>query len=187
MRRCLAAVVGLAVLYSAAAWQVVRDTDAHSALVHTNTDRHLMPTSPHLLAQMDSITDAENPEQLARLEKVLTGLSPGDCEEAEFRALLAVLERFPLSDGFESFWSIVHFLEACEGYEPFLVESVRRQPAELTLTMLNRLLNAGFTHCGETSYVSLLELAAANGAAAPELRALAAHFAQYQARSRSDA
>ena len=132
--------------------------------------RHHMPTSPYLLAQLDSITDAETPEQLARLEKVL-----------------AVLERFPLSDGFESFWSIVHFLEACEGYEPLLVESVRRQPAELTLTMLNRLLNADFTHCGETSYVSLLELAAASGATAPELRALAAHFVEYQGRRGSDA
>ena len=149
--------------------------------------RHHMPTSPYLLAQLDSITDAETPEQLARLEKVLAGLSPGDCEESDFKALLAVLERFPLSDGFESFWSIVHFLEACEGYEPLLVESVRRQPAELTLTMLNRLLNADFTHCGETSYVSLLELAAASEAAAPELRALAAHFVEYQGRRGSDA
>ena len=146
-----------------------------------------MPTSPCLLAQLDSITDAQAPEQLARLEKMLTGLSPEDCEESDFRALLSVLERFPLSDGFESFWSIVHFLEACEGYEPILVESVRRQPAELTLTMLNRLLNADFTHCGEISYISLLELAAVSAATAPELRALAARFLEYQGKRRRDA
>ena len=146
-----------------------------------------MPTSPDLLAQVESITDAENPEQLARLDKALSGRNPGDCGETEFSALLAVLERFPLSEGFESFWSIVHFLEDCEGYEPFLVESVRRQPAELTLTMLNRLLNAGFAHCGESSYVSLLELAAANGATAPELRALAARFVEYQGKREREA
>lgn len=139
-----------------------------------------MAASPELLAQLDSIVDAENPGQLALLLEILDGMSPEDCSGAEFRALLGVLERSPLSDGFESFWSIVHFLERCEGYEPFLVESVSRQPADLTLTMLNRLLNAKFTHCGKISYVSVLESVAEQATIAPELRATAAGFVEYQ-------
>ena len=139
-----------------------------------------MAPSAELLAQLDSISDAKSPEQLARLERATATLKPESCGREEFRALLGVLERFPLDDGLESFWSIVHLLEACEGYEPYLVASVSRRPAELTLTMLSRLLNAGLTHCGDISYASMLASAATDTSVAPELRVRAAHLLEHQ-------
>jgi hypothetical protein len=147
-----------------------------------------MAASPELLAQLDLITDAKDPQQLRLLGQVLPMLRPESCGANEFQTLLGVLERFPLDDGFESFWSIVHFLEACEGYEPYLVASVLRNPADLTLTMLNRLLNAGSTQCGDTSYAAILESVAANTTFVPELRSRAVKFLEYQQRnSGSDA
>jgi hypothetical protein len=142
---------------------------------------------PETIAELGSITDGENPEHLAVLERVLPGMNPKDCGSAEFRALLGVLERSPLSDGFESYWSIVHFLESCEGYESFLVESVSRAPAELTLTMISRLMNAGFTHCGDTTYISVLESVVERAAIAPELRETASRLLSSQQVRRRDA
>lgn len=133
-----------------------------------------------LIKQLDTIADARDPGQLTHLGQVLAALDPVSCGPAEFRALLGVLERFPLDDGFESFWSILHFLEGCEGYEPHLVESVLRQPAELTLIMLNRLWNAGFTESQGTSYSSILEDVAADTAIDSRLRGLARQFLKHQ-------
>lgn len=133
-----------------------------------------------MIKQLDGIVDAEDPSQLAILGQVLGELRPEGCGSAEFRSLLGVLERSPLDDGFESFWSIVHFLEACEGYEPHLVESVLRNPAELTLTMLHRLWNAGFRECHGRSYSSVLAGVAVDVAAAPRLRELARGFLKHQ-------
>jgi hypothetical protein len=60
-------------------------------------------------------------------------------------ALLAVLERFPTEDGAGVLWSIVHALEHEEPvrYQPRLLASLRRTPAELSVTMVNRILNTG--------------------------------------------
>lgn len=85
-------------------------------------------------------------------------------------AMLAVLERHPTEDGAGVFWSIVHGLESLPGYEPALVESVRRAPAELSLVMIGRMLNAGVTEAGGVQLTSLVREVAGNEAVAPEIR-----------------
>jgi hypothetical protein len=40
-------------------------------------------------------------------------------------------------------WSIVHALEDSPLYPPHLLASLRRRPAELSVVMVNRMLNAG--------------------------------------------
>ncbi len=57
--------------------------------------------------------------------------------------MLEVFERFPEEDGFGGFWALLHVLEASQGYESALVQSVLRQPAEFNVLMIQRLLNAG--------------------------------------------
>lgn len=70
--------------------------------------------------------------------------------------LLAVLERFPKDDGEGVLWSIVHGLENVGGYEPELIQSVRRQPSELGVTMIGRLLNSGTIQVNGVSLVDVL-------------------------------
>jgi hypothetical protein len=57
--------------------------------------------------------------------------------------LLAVFERFPDSYGNGVLWSIVHGLEALNGYETELVRSYQQQPSEMSCVMLRRLLKSG--------------------------------------------
>lgn len=69
-----------------------------------------------------------------------------------------------------------------------LVASVLRNPADLTLAMLDRILNAGSSPSGDTSYAAILESVAANATLVPELRSRAVKFLEHQSRKRgSDA
>jgi hypothetical protein len=141
-----------------------------------------MSAASDLIERLGAISDAEDAAQLAELAAVIPALVPEKCGAPEFEALLGVLERSPLSDGFESYWSIVHFLEACTGYEPFLVRSVLRRPAELSLTMINRLLNAGISQCEGKPLVNVLVSVAECAGLEPRLREIARDFLEYQHR-----
>jgi len=92
--------------------------------------------------------------------------------------LLAVLERFPEDEGAGVLWSIVHGVESLPGYEAELVQSVRRQPSELGITMVGRLLNSGVSHVRGASLVGLLRDVAESAAAPDRVRASAAVWAQ---------
>jgi hypothetical protein len=72
------------------------------------------------------------------------------------RELLSVLERFPEDDGEGVLWSIVHGLEEVPGYESELIQSIRRQPSELGVAMVGRLLNSGVSQADEASLVGIL-------------------------------
>ena len=108
-------------------------------------------------------SDPDNEAQLKRLTWEVDSLAERtDVGEPEFVQLLSIFERFPNADGYESFWSIVHTLEACPGYEPHLIKSIERTPAELSLTMVNRLLNAGVSEVSGLSLIALLEAVASS-------------------------
>jgi hypothetical protein len=141
----------------------------------------MQATREHL-DQLASITDAEDPRQLTLVSEVIAAWHPGCCGRVEFSALFGVFERFPLSDGCESFWSIIHFLEACDGYEPELLASIAREPAELSLIMVNRLLNVGFSKCDGVALMDLLQTVAARDDLHSRLREVAAKFVAYQGR-----
>jgi hypothetical protein len=81
--------------------------------------------------------------QLQRLDGLIQRFADLDPSQRDFEELLTVFERHPDHDGFGVFWSIVHCLEHFQGYEPALLESVRRSPCDFNLTMINRMLNAG--------------------------------------------
>ena len=76
--------------------------------------------------------------------------------EAIVKALLNVLERYPNNDGYGVFWSIVHSLEAIGGYEKELVNSISRQPHEMSILMLNRLINGNVTEIDGELIVNIL-------------------------------
>ena len=92
-------------------------------------------------------------------------------------ALFSVLERFPEEDGAGVLWSVVHGLESLPDYEPELVRSVQRQPSELAVTMIGRLLNGGISKVGATDLVSLLQSVAAHAEVPARVREIARDFA----------
>ena len=64
-------------------------------------------------------------------------------QEKYIKELLAVFERFPEEDGSGVFWSIVHGIETFKSYENELLESLTKQPSEMGIIMLQRILNSG--------------------------------------------
>lgn len=147
---------------------------------------NIMPATREQLECIRGITDADNVEHLNALGVLLSKLAPEGCGPEEFEALLGVLERSPLEDGFESYWSILHFLEACEGYEPSLLASLERQPAELSLTMINRMMNAGINTYEGRPLLEVLASVARRSDLDERLREVARGFIEYQ-RAKQDA
>lgn len=92
---------------------------------------------------LQQITSLEDPTQLSRLESIVSSLTPENADESILLALYGIFERFPWQDGHGICWSILHLLESCSNYNSLLVQSVKRQPGEFNLTMVNRLLNEG--------------------------------------------
>ncbi len=140
--------------------------------------------SEALIAATEQLTSAQDELQLRQLDEAICSIKPEDVGQREIRALLSVFERFPEDDGYETFWSIVHCLEACEEYETALIESVIHTPAEFNLLMVNRLLNGGVTEIQGQSLLSVLASAAANTAARDSARKSAQDFIEYQSKRR---
>ena len=114
------------------------------------------------------------------------GLDEIIAEAAEYRgdeivrALLNVLERFPTHDGYGVFWSIVHALEAIGDYEAELVSSISMQPHEMSVLMLNRLINGGVTEIGGKPIIKILKDISNNEAFSEDIREQANGFIEYQ-------
>lgn len=136
--------------------------------------------SKKLIETIEHFTEPHDENQLRLLEEALGATRATDLGESEFRALLSIFERFPEDDGYGIFWSIVHCLEDCEGYESALIESVARSPTRFNLLMVNRLMNGGITEIEGEPLLSVLASAAANPAASANARRSAQDFIEYQ-------
>ncbi len=97
------------------------------------------------------------------------------------KSLLSLFERFPTHDGYGVFWSIIHTLEAIGGYENELVNSIARQPHELSVLMLNRLINGGYKEIEGKPIINVLKEIANNESLSNEIREEANGFVEYQA------
>jgi hypothetical protein len=133
-----------------------------------------------LIDSLANFTDAHDELQLRQLDVTMSAVQVESCGEPEIRALLAVFERFPDEDGYGVFWSILHCLEKCHGYEPLLVESAARAPVEFNLTMINRLLNSGVVELGGQPLASVLEAAATFERASANTKEFARNFIEHQ-------
>lgn len=133
-----------------------------------------------LAENLNSIVSVDDPLQLKKLDEIIISAIPDECTEADFQALFALFERFPDSDGFGVFWSIVHLIEACKGYEPYLLESVHRRPVEFNVLMINRQLNANINEISGQPLAELLKSITTNVTATNEARAIAQEFLNYQ-------
>lgn len=114
------------------------------------------PNAAAIIATLESVKDAESTDDLSRLDGALNALPLAADRFRCIPALLGLFERFPWSDGFESFWGILHALEKLPGYESELIASVRRTPGEFNLSMINRLLNGGISEVKGESLLRIL-------------------------------
>src|SRR5688572_3818091 len=106
---------------------------------------------------LDDIRAFEPVESWLPLDGLLAELWNTGEAGSHVSELLAVLERFPEeADGCGVLWSVVHGVESLPGFELDLVESVRRQPTGLGVTMIGRLLNSGVSQVGDVSLIGLL-------------------------------
>lgn len=75
---------------------------------------------------------------------------------------------------------LVHTLEAIPGYEPFLMESLRRQPAESSVWMVGRILNSELSAEMYVAWANELRQVLENPATPASVREAAKEFLDYQ-------
>jgi hypothetical protein len=131
---------------------------AGSGPLMSNVRPHQMPTDlPTALARFTSPHDVEH---LRMLEEAVARIDSKKMTEADFRAVFDLYERFPDEDGYGIFWSFLHAVEAAEGYESALLESVDRKPVEFNVMMVGRFLNGGVAELDGRNLSTLLNAVA---------------------------
>lgn len=136
--------------------------------------------SSSLLEILEQFSDPQNEAELKALDAAVQAIDPGACGPREIRALFGVFERFPEHDGFGVFWGILHALEACQGYESEIVNSVQRQPCEFNVLMINRQLNAGVETINGRQLVGVLKEVLANKRSTAQALSDAESFLEHQ-------
>jgi len=102
--------------------------------------------------------------------------------ERAIPAIFAVMERMP-DTHMGTPGPLVHTLEQMSGlYERELVESIKRQPADLSVWMVNRILNAERDQEQRQFYMDLLRFAAEHPKASDFVRQEVDSFIQHQSR-----
>lgn len=130
--------------------------------------------------QLAQITSVEDEAELQQLQSLLDELSPEEQEPSACEPFFGVFERFPSADGFGVFWGILHWIEAVDGYEPYLIESLSRVPSGFGVLMVNRLINSGVCKVGSVVLLPLLNEIANDPDAHDSVRQEAAEFRDYQ-------
>jgi hypothetical protein len=119
-------------------------------------------------------------ETTGRLYDVLEGLEAIPNAHLVVPAMLALLERYPFAE-FGSPGPIVHTLEALGGYEDNLKASLNRQPTDLTVWMVNRILNSDPSSKDREMWLTELRSASLHPKAPDQVKKAALAFLHYQA------
>jgi hypothetical protein len=115
----------------------------------------------------------------AKLYEIFEGFESFPSRELTIDSMLGLIERFPDAD-LGSPGPLVHELEAIPGYEPFLLQSLRRQPADLTVWMANRILNTELPTEVRTAWLNELRMVLKNPKAKESTRDAANEFLEFQ-------
>ncbi|MGC3990345.1 MAG: hypothetical protein QM796_11825 [Chthoniobacteraceae bacterium] len=131
------------------------------------------------LKASDFDNEAEGLEKLRHLtEELMTHSHP----EMGILALFLVMERMPDTE-MGTPGPLVHTLEKMRGYyEPELIESIKRQPSNLSVWMVNRIMNGTNDVKQLQAYLAVLQIAANHLNAPESVRSVAEHFIERQSR-----
>ena len=143
-------------------------------------------TFDQLLAELAALKASDFDDEFAGLDK-LRGLTDElmaqPQPERAIPTLFAVMERMPDTE-MGTPGPLVHTLERMRGhYEHELAQSVKRQPANLSVWMVNRILNGTRDSRQRQIYLDLLRIAAEHPTAPDSVRHEAEHFIQHQSRA----
>lgn len=124
--------------------------------------------------------DNENQFRLYQITEGFDGLAD---RERIASAMFALMERFPDAD-LGSPGPLVHAIESLgvAKYEPFLIESVRRQPGNLNVWMVNRILNDQIDSAHRESLLGLMESVVRHPRVPAQVAIRARDFLAYQAK-----
>jgi hypothetical protein len=129
------------------------------------------------LAQFEPSDDET--DNVHRLRQLFEGFRTLENRDPIAPTIFALLERFPEAE-LGSPGPLVHEIEATTYDTKLLRESLRRQPAYLTVWMVNRLLNANPAQQIREMWLSELSAAVAHPKAPEGVREEAREFLQYQ-------
>ena len=133
-----------------------------------------------VIAALNAFVPSDNDvDNMHRLYQIFEGFRSQNGRERAAPAILALLERFPEAN-FGSPGPLVHELEAMSEYEPLLQESLRRQPTDLTVWMVNRILNANQSSQQRELWLSALIQAAQHPRSSKTAAQSALEFLSYQ-------
>jgi hypothetical protein len=134
-----------------------------------------------VIQTLNRLQSMEDVSDIDTLDDCIERLKELPSPEASIDALFNIFERFPDKDGYGVFWSIVHLLETMPNlYKQKLVESVRRQPSEFSLDMVNRLLNGGIKEVNGERLIDILREIAGNECYSESARKQAQHLYNFQ-------
>lgn len=134
-----------------------------------------------MIAELEKFAPADEPENVGRLYEIfdqLQGLAP-ELRSPVIPAILGLIERYPAAD-LGSPGPLVHELEAIPGYESLLRDSVVRQPAHLSIWMVNRILNSELSADERSVWLQVLRSVLTHPLASSDLRQGASEFLEHQ-------
>jgi hypothetical protein len=121
----------------------------------------------------------DDTDSLYRLYQLFEGFRSLPDRDRVAQAMFSLIERFPDAE-FGSPGPLVHELEAISGYLPLLCDSVRRQPAHLTVWMINRLLNTNLPSDQRGAWLSELRAVLEHPFTSEQTRIFAENFLEHQ-------
>lgn len=134
-----------------------------------------------IIKKLDAFISSDESTNVNLLYEALDGLQGLDMKTRKqaVPAMFALIERNPEAElGLPG--PLVHELEAISGFESSLWDSVRKQPTELTVWMVNRLLNSELPHNERKAWMSALQKIQSNIHSPDKVREIASEFLHYQ-------
>lgn len=122
-----------------------------------------------IVAEIDALSLAD-PHDFDRLQSLVDEYFALPEAPVFLDVWFRLYERFPESDGYGVFWSILHGIEAQPGSDVFVVASLRCQPTQFPLLMLNGMINAGIESVDEVNLLELLRSVATDERSSPTVR-----------------
>ncbi len=118
--------------------------------------------------------------ELTRLEELVDLYFNHDLAEEFLDVWFRLYERFPDDESQGVFWSILHGIENYSSSDRLVVRSVKRNPSEFSVMMVNRLLNAGIEKVDAVDLLELLEGVATNDIYSLAIRENAKSYIEYK-------
>jgi hypothetical protein len=134
-----------------------------------------------VVGELDAFVPVDEVDNVARLYEILDrlqSLAP-ESRTPAVPAMLSLIERYPDVE-LGSPGPLVHELESIPGYESFLRDSVLRQPADLNVWMVNRILNAEVSQDVRVDWLSVMNLVLKHSRASKDVQQMVADFLEHQ-------